>query len=467
MRVARSVADGLAESAAATDGLHPLPAVRQWLRRQQDGARYRIDRMPLAGLNDWSFDPATGDLGHRTGRFFTIRGLDVRTNFGSTRHWQQPIIDQPEIGILGFLIREFDDVPHLLVQAKIEPGNLGPVQLSPTLQATRSNFTRAHGGRAPDFLDAFLDCDPEDVVVDQLQSEQGSRFLRKRNRNTVVIVPPGDEAGVPDAFIWMTLGQLHALLAEPNLVNMDTRTVLSCLPQAPLRALRADPFAYRLAASLAAVEAGAQHSLGALRNFIARAKTDYELVTRTIPLAQVQGWQRSDADIARADGRYFRVVAVDVEIGEREVARWQQPLIASASGGINAFVCASLRGVLHFLVQARVEPGTFDIVELAPTVQMTPANYAGALPQFGDQVLDALACGGDRVQFDCAQSEEGGRFYHDANRYVVVEPPGAAALALPRNFAWMSLGQIKYLMQYANVFNVEARSLIACLATLQ
>ena len=195
--------------------------------------------------------------------------------------------------------------------------------------------------------------------------------------------------------------------------------------------------------------------------------TDYELVTRTIPLAQVQGWERSDAEIARADARYFRVVAVDVEIGQREVARWQQPLIASAPGGINAFVCASLGGVLHFLVQTRVEPGTFDIFELAPTVQMTPANYVAALPQFGGQVLDALACGGERVRFDCAQSEEGGRFFHDANRYVVVEPPGAAALALPRNFAWMSLGQIKYLMQYANVFNVEARSLVACLATLQ
>ena len=51
--------------------------------------------------------------------------------------------------------------------------------------------------------------------------------------------------------------------------------------------------------------------------------------------------------------------------------------------------------VLHFLVQARVEPGNFDIIELAPTLQFTPANYDGPdandLPPFHDLVVNASA----------------------------------------------------------------------------
>ena len=34
------------------------------------------------------------------------------------------------------------------MQAKVEPGNINSIQLSPTLQATRSNYTKAHGGIA-------------------------------------------------------------------------------------------------------------------------------------------------------------------------------------------------------------------------------------------------------------------------------------------------------------------------------
>ena len=59
--------------------------------------------------------------------------------FDSSRKisWDQPIIDQPEIGFLGILCKEIKGSLHFLLQAKIEPGNKNFVQLSPTLQATR------------------------------------------------------------------------------------------------------------------------------------------------------------------------------------------------------------------------------------------------------------------------------------------------------------------------------------------
>ena len=44
---------------------------------------------------------------------------------------------------------------YFLMQAKVEPGNVNKYQISPTIQATKSNFTRAHGGKTPLFFDYF------------------------------------------------------------------------------------------------------------------------------------------------------------------------------------------------------------------------------------------------------------------------------------------------------------------------
>ena len=50
------------------------------------------------------------------------------------------IIDQPEQGILGIISRLKDNRIEVLLQAKIEPGNLDNVQFSPTVQASAAAF---------------------------------------------------------------------------------------------------------------------------------------------------------------------------------------------------------------------------------------------------------------------------------------------------------------------------------------
>ena len=110
----------------------------------------------------------------------------------------------------------------------MEPGNIDLVQLSPTVQATRSDYTRVHGGKRPRYLDFFLQRGINRVLVDQLQSEQGLFFLRKRNRN--IIVETREDVPLHDDFHWLTLGQIKTLMQEPHTVNMDTRTVIAAVP---------------------------------------------------------------------------------------------------------------------------------------------------------------------------------------------------------------------------------------------
>jgi oxidase EvaA len=69
----------------------------------------------------------------------------------------------------------------------------------------------------------------------------------------------------------------------------------------------------------------------------------------------------------------------------------------------------------------------------------------------------------DQVRSSSVQSEEGGRFYHDENRYLTIELDPDDAVDVPPNYIWMTLRQIKEFIRFNNYFNIESRGLIACL----
>ena len=162
-----------------------------WMKEQNEAIVSNISQIPLSEMSKWDY--RDDHICHESGKFFSIDGIRVNTNYRNTHEWDQPIINQPEIGFLGFIVKKFNGVMHFLLQAKIEPGNLNVVQLSPTLQATRSNYMRVHGGASPNYLEYFTGEREVTILVDQLQSEQGARFLHKRNRNIIVEVDADEE----------------------------------------------------------------------------------------------------------------------------------------------------------------------------------------------------------------------------------------------------------------------------------
>ena len=204
--------------------IHSSEELRQWIEERNRVVKVNIDRIPFSELKNWYID-SEGALRHESGRFFSVEGIRVETDYELRHAWEQPIINQPEVGYLGIITKEFDGVLYFLMQAKIEPGNVNCVQVSPTLQATKSNYSRVHHGNAPHYLEYFVNAKPSEIILDQLQSEQGARFLRKRNRN--IIIKVNGEVPELEDFRWMTLGQIKEMMSYDNMVNMDTRTVLS------------------------------------------------------------------------------------------------------------------------------------------------------------------------------------------------------------------------------------------------
>ena len=446
-----------------------------WMKSQNEEVVSNIMQIPISELRGWSY--RDDRIRHNSGKFFSIDGIHIRTNYRNTPEWDQPIINQPEIGFLGFIVKKFNGVLHFLLQAKIEPGNLNIVQLSPTLQATRSNYTRVHGGKAPTYLEYFNGEKDVLILVDQLKSEQGARFLHKRNRNIIVEVGEDEELEVKEGYIWASLGQIKELLRYPNVVNMDSRTVISCInfgsySEHSLRLLDAvkrmngihsskpDSFLY-------SVLSGDNHlnELQDIIQWITSLKFKYELDVTPVGISEMKNWIYDGNTIHHESGKYFDVMGCRVEIGNREVVSWDQPMVRSAQEGLMGFIVKKINGIYHFLVQAKLESGNFDIVEMAPTVQCLTGNYRKGKNEYTipylEQILNAPK---DKIWYSSYQSEEGGRFFQEQNLNIIVEVGEEFPIEVEENYCWLTLNQMLSFVTYNNYLNIAARSLLSAIS---
>lgn len=435
----------------------PVLDLDAYLRHLEDDRERMVatvEQRPLAALTGWHASRDRDRIAHHAGGFFTVEGITVTLPGRSDTAWDQPIVVQDEVGVLGIIAKRFGGTLHLLMQHKVEPGNRNGVQVSPTVQATRSNFMRVHGGAATPYLDHFRSPERagrQRVLVDVRQSEQGSWFFRKRNRNVVVEV--FDDVEVLPGWYWLTLRQVAELMRHDDLVNMEVRSVLACLPA-------------HLHLEGYGVDAGLDPTRTApgtveLLSWISRVRSDHTQQVERCSLQALEDWTFDEDALRHRSGRYFTVIGVDVTSRSREVRRWDQPMVAAGANGVVALVVDWIDGEPHLLLQLRAEPGSMDGPELAPTVQCDPANYdADALPPYLAEVLAAPA---DRVLFDTMLSDEGGRFFHTSHRHLVVR---GAAHEPPPGYRWLSLAQCSELARHSHYLNVQTRSLLACAVTV-
>ena len=138
------------------------------------------------------------------------------------------MVDQgTESSIAGIVRKQFNGIPHYLLEAKFEPGNYGKVQFSPTLQVTFSNLYKAHKGRKPRYSEYFEYPEKYNILYEHWLPEDGGRFYLKRIKNMLVEVD--DDIELYEGFIWLTMYQIKQLLKFDNIVNPHVRSIISHL----------------------------------------------------------------------------------------------------------------------------------------------------------------------------------------------------------------------------------------------
>lgn len=448
----------------AESPLNSTEELLSWIHDRNKAVTVDIHKAMPEPEGFWFYDREEGRIRNRNRSFFSISGFRGRLPNGQIL--EQPILLQEEIGYLGILCKEFDGVMHFLMQAKIEPGNINCVQISPTIQATKSNFTQKHGGAKPPYLDYFLNASRYEIVVDQIQSEQSSRFYKKRNRNILIRV----EEDIPllPSHRWMTLGQIKALMRQDNLVNMDTRTVLSCIPFSKLQLSElellelADSFRDKpLFRSTFVGEK--ENRLPEVYQYINNLKMFSEGKPELLPLHALKDWEWQEGELVCRRPWPFKVTFCDIAIEGREVRHWTQPLFEATGIATFGLVCCEEAGVLKFLVKATPEVGCLDGVELGPTVQREAVPVTEWEETAVDKLFDRQLRSGKGIFFDHLLSEEGGRFYHEQNRNVLLRVKKEELPPLLEGYFLLDYKTLNQLVQVNNTLNIQLRNLLSLL----
>ena len=212
--------------------IHKLDYIIEWFNKKREESDMIVEEIGINDLDKWNIDPNTGNVKHESGGFFEVIGIKASNTFDrevGKKGWTQPMIAKNPGGILGILMKRINGIPHYLLQAKAEPGNIGKLQLSPTLQATTSNLLKAHGGSKPLFAEYFDDENNPKIIYAKWQSEDGGRFHLKSNYNMIIEVKENENLEIPDSFIWVTLYQIKELMKIENFVGPHVRGIISYL----------------------------------------------------------------------------------------------------------------------------------------------------------------------------------------------------------------------------------------------
>jgi oxidase EvaA len=179
-----------------------------------------------------------------------------------------------------------------------------------------------------------------------------------------------------------------------------------------------------------------------------------------IPLSECNNWlvDNSSGSIIHTSGEFFRVEAYRITgTNSREVASgWDQPFLTQQGydGGILGLLRKRFDGIPHYLVEAKEEPGNYNVVQISPTVQATYSNlkraHKGNQTHYSDMFLNPQNYNVN-VLFDQWTSEDGGRLFNKRNRSMMIELNENENIELmSTRFKWVSLFQLKKLIREQN-----------------
>jgi len=300
---------------------------QKWFNSQKKLNRIKIKTKKLNDLENWNYSKKL--IFHSSQRFFKIVGIEVKSNFAG-KNWDQPIIVQKEKGILGIIKNK--KTKKYLLQAKVEPGNKNKLQLSPTVQATKSNYQRIHGGKKTSYLNIFK----TNKIKFITQPEQGYRYLFKFNKNALVEIKK--KIQILKNFYWFSKEDLKYLIKRKSVLNMDTVSVFSSFIKKntidlPLK------------------------KMNEINNWIKQNDKIFKLKIKVKPLANLINWKVKTDSITHKNNKHFSVVGINIICNNREIKKWDQPIIKGKRLAFAGYLIKEFNKTDHYLCKYNKKPG--------------------------------------------------------------------------------------------------------------
>ena len=372
-----------------------IKELNKWINNQKIKNKMSISKINIMDILNWKID--SKKIYNKNKSFFSI--IPFKFTDSQKAVWFQPLIIQKEVGILGILKKRYRSLDYYLLQAKVEPGNINGIQLSPTVQATKSNYLRKHGGKKTNYLDFFIKKKNLNIVSNLKLSEQGSRYLDKSNKNILIDIKNTKIKKIQN-FIWVTKKNLNYLLNKKNLLNMDTISVLSS-------SIKKNNIDNPINKNLI------------ILNNLTKFKKRFTIKKKIISFGDLYNWKISKNKISDIKSKFFSIIFLKIKTNSREVSEWFQPIISDHYISFNGFLVRSINETMHYLLQYTLEPG-FTFPKYTSTVSIK--NYNSKNNNTKINFFNFFKKSNKIINF--INSDEGGRFYKNEthNSICVLNP---------------------------------------------
>ena len=407
-----------------------------WLNTVKKKHELNVKVINLNELKKWKISKE--EIYHESKNFFKIVGIKVESNFYK-KNWYQPIIVQNEVGILGIIKNK--KTKKYLLQAKVEPGNINKLQLAPTVQATKSNYSRVHGGKKVAHVNYFLKIKK---IENYNQSEQGFRYLNKFNSNILINV--SKKINHDKNFYWFSKNEIKILIStKKNIVNMDTISIFSSF----IKTIKSNQNI---------------NTDVKIRKFIKRLDKKFYIKIKFVYLKKIVDWSVNKEKIVNKSKKFFSVIGIDVKANKREINNWSQPIIKGKRMAFAGFLKAKFNNTNHYLCRYVLKPGLKNSV-IGCTINTSDIdNYKKNLNKINQNFIENFFFSkklNKNVVFDNVLSDEGGRFFNCQIRYMVMLIDNPKSLEIPSNFLWISHNHIVKMIKNKKL-DIESRLLFAC-----
>lgn len=408
--------------------------VTNWLQTQKKINKLSVKKTSVNNLANWNYNDK--EIYHKERNFFSIAAFKFEAR-NIKKSWSQPLIIQNEIGILGILKKKIQGNEYYLLQAKVEPGNLNGVQLSPTVQATKSNYLRKHKGKKTKYVNFFLKKNKNIKILKKKKlSEQGTKYLNKRNLN-ILIDLKNENIKKNRNYIWLKKDEIKYLLKKKNIINMDTISVFSS-------SIKKIPNNFKLISS--------KKLLNCLKKF----KKRNELKRKKIFFSKMDNWIVNKKRIYDKKNKFFSIIFLDIKANSREVKKWSQPLLSNYRKSFIGLIVKKINNNIFYLLEITYDPGDTN-AKFTTTINIknfnNNKNYRSI--NYYNYFLNQKKL--NKYVF----SDEGGRFFKNETFNCIRMLNEKEPIKIKSNYYWVSHNQIIDLIN-KNLFSIEARNLFAC-----
>jgi oxidase EvaA len=402
--------------------------ILDFLHRTTSYSNTEVNLINLSEQNDWLF--SNNVLSHKTNGFFSVAGLRNQVS-GEERL----ILLQPQSALTGIIYCCSGDKIYLLLQARVEPGNIGIGQYGPTVQSTPANFLKWHGGSSTPYIEHFITYTgmvrPRNI---NSQTDIGKRYFHKIK--SLIYTEVSTLLPCTEHMIWVSLDAISEAAKMNHIVNTDLRSMLAVMdwdqvvkaPKTERRLIDTDIFK-------------AYYS-GKIQMF-----KQWDVIS----LEKLHNWSINEKGIIPQNHQDVSVYFYKTSCLTREASSWVQPLMSAPGRGKVVLVYRDTSNGKEFLLSVLSEEGIAGNTIIGPTIQLYQEEANSIDISFISYKIVA--------EFD--QSDEGGRFMHHVSTYQLIQVD--ETFPVDSNQFWLSTPMLKQIIGMSNLTSIQLRDICSVL----